>query len=185
LITVPLLARLLGSGFAPHATQFKASWALAIVASSHIFVHVQSVTNTPRAIKGIVSLVGSTGGNDADKNTVRALGNIVGKSSIFHDLLLERGVVTAMLNVASQIDVLMTLRRNIAWTISRLFTSSFTKPPLATIAAAIPFLSKVSQSPDDALANTGMPPLRSITSGSDCDGISAVIEHGASTSIWK
>jgi hypothetical protein len=110
------------------------------------------------------------------------LSKIARKSSIFHDLLLESGVVTVMLNVASQIDLPMTLLRNVAWTISQL---CFPKPTLATIAAAIPFLIKMSQSPDDALANAGMQPLRSITGGGDCDGISAVIEHCASTSIWK
>jgi hypothetical protein len=54
-----------------------------------------------------------------------------------------------------------------------------TKPPLATIAAAIPLLIEVSQSSHLATANTGMQGLRTITSGGDCDGISAVIEHGA------
>jgi hypothetical protein len=142
---VPLLARLLGSGAAPHATQFEAAWALAIVASSHI--SVQCVTNTPEAIKGIVSLLGFTGRHDACEIAVQALGNIVVDSSVFRDFLLESGVVAAMLNVASRTDIPMSLRRNVAWTIWLLCSS---KPPLATIAAAIPFLIEVSRSPDDA-----------------------------------
>jgi hypothetical protein len=174
---VPLLARLLGSGAAPHATQFEAAWALAIVASSHTSVNVQCVTNTPGAIKGIVSLVGSTGGNDAGKNALSALRNIATKSSVLRDVLLESGVVAAMLNVASRTNNRKSLRRSVAWTISQL---CFPKPPLAAVAPAIPFLIEVSQSPDDYYAaNAGMLPLRVITGGGDCDGISAVIEHGA------
>jgi hypothetical protein len=38
---LPLLARLLESGAAPHATQFEAAWALAIVASSNKSPHVR------------------------------------------------------------------------------------------------------------------------------------------------
>jgi hypothetical protein len=98
--TVPLLARLLGSGAAPHATQFEAAWALAIVASWDT-AYVQRVAYAPEAIKGIVSLLGSTGRHDACEHAVQALGNIAGKSSIYRDLLLESGVVAAMLNVAS------------------------------------------------------------------------------------
>jgi hypothetical protein len=46
-----------------------------------------------------------------------------------------------------------------------------TKPPLATIAAAIPFLIEVSRSSDDFyVASAGMQGLLSITSGGDCDG---------------
>jgi hypothetical protein len=44
--------------------------------------HVQCVANTPGAIKGIVSLVGSTDHHDACEHAVRALGNIAGKSSL-------------------------------------------------------------------------------------------------------
>jgi hypothetical protein len=171
--TVPLLARLLGNETAPHATQFEAAWGLAIVAA---WDTVPCVASAPGAIKGIVSLLGSTGHQEACGHAVRALGNIAGESSAFRDLLLESGVVAAMVNVASRTDIPMSLRCNVAWTISQLL---FPKPPLATIAAAIPFLIEMSQSSDDALATTGMQPLRSITSGGDCDGISAVIEHGA------
>jgi hypothetical protein len=144
---VPLLARLLGSGAAPHATQFEAAWALAIVASSAPQIHV--LRTTPGAIKGIVSLLGSTDHHDACEHAVRALGNIAGESSVFRDLLLESGVVAAMVNVASRTDIPMSLRRNVAWTISQLCS---TKPPLATIAAAIPFLIEMSQSSDDGYA---------------------------------
>jgi hypothetical protein len=87
-----------------------------------------------------------------------------------------------MLNVVSQTDIPMSLRINVAWTISQL---CFPKPPLAAIAAAIPFLIEMSQSPDDNFADTGMQGLRSITSGGDCDGISAVIEHGALPVIMR
>jgi hypothetical protein len=179
---VPLLARLLGSGSAPHATQFEAAWALAIVASSRASVHVQCVTNTPGAIKGIVSLVGSTGGNDAGKNAFRALRNIARTSSLLRDLVFENGAVAAILKVASRANNRMSLRRNVARTISHL---CFPKPPLAGIALAIPFLIEVSQSPDDYYAAKAMQPLRSITSGGDCDGISAVIEHGALPVIMR
>jgi hypothetical protein len=76
----------------------------------------------------------------------------------------------------------MSLRRNVVWMMSQLFCS---KPPLHTIAAAIPSLIAMSQSSDDDFANTGMQELRSITSGGDCDGISAVIEHGALPVIMR
>jgi hypothetical protein len=177
---VPLLARLLGNGAAPHATQFEAAWALAIVASSYFSVHVQCVANTPGAVKGIVSLVGSTGHHDACEHAVRALGNIAAESSAFRDLLLESGVVAAMLNVASQTDVPMSPRHNFVRTIAQV---CFLKPPLATIAAAIPFLIEMSQSPADCYE--AMRGLRSITGGGDCDGISAVIEHGALPVIMR
>jgi hypothetical protein len=176
---VPLLARLLGSGAAPQATQFEAAWALAIVASWNT---VPCVANTPGAIKGIVSLLGSTDRHDACGHAVEALANIAGESSVYRDLLLESGVVTAMVNVVSQTDIPMSLRRNVAWTMSLLCSS---RPPLATIAAAIPFLIEVSQSSDDDSPNAGMQGLRSITSGGDCDGISAVIEHGALPVIMR
>jgi hypothetical protein len=179
--TVPLLARLLGSGTAFPATQLEAAWVLAIVAAWDA-VHVPCVANTPEAVKGIIRLVGSTGRHDACEHAVRALGNIAGESSIFRDLLLEHGVVTAMLNVASRTNVPVLLRLNVTWTISQLL---YPKPPLATIAAAIPFLIEMSQSPDDDYANTGMRGLLSITSDGDCDGISAVIEHGALPVIMR
>jgi hypothetical protein len=184
---VPLLARLLGSGSAPQATQFEAAWALAIVASCFTLAqvpstHLQCVANAPGAVKGIVSLLSFTDHHDACGHAVQALGNIAGKSSIFRDLLLESGAVAAMLNVASRTDIPVTLRQKVAWTISLLCS---TKPPLATIAAAIPFLIEMSQSPDDDFANTGMQALQSITSGGDCDGISAVIEPGALPSIMR
>jgi hypothetical protein len=70
----------------------------------------------------------------------------------------------------------LSLRLNVTMTISQLCCS---KPPLDTIAVAIPFLIEASQSRDDAFASKGMRALLSITSGGDCDGISAVIEHGA------
>jgi hypothetical protein len=179
---VPLLAWLLESGAAPHATQFEAAWALALVASWDT-VHVPCVANEPGAVKGIVSLVGFTDRHDACEHAVRALGNIAGESSVFRDLLLESGVVVAILNVASQTDLPESLRSNIVWTISQLCSN---RPPLAIIAAAIPFLIEMSQSPDDALtATTGVQGLRSITSGGDCDGISAVIEHGALPVIMR
>jgi hypothetical protein len=178
---VPLLAQLLGSGAAPHATQFEAAWALAIVASSPTSVHVQCVTNEPRAIQGIVSLLGSTDHHGTCGHAFLALGNIA-RNPLFRDLLLESGVVAAILDVVSRTDFLMSLRRSVAWTISQLFC---TKPPLTTIAAAIPFLIEMSQSPDDNFTNTGMRGLRSITSGGDCDGISAVIEHGALQVIMR
>jgi hypothetical protein len=44
-------------------------------------VHVRCVANTPGAVKGIVSLVGSTDHHDACEHAVRALGNIVEESS--------------------------------------------------------------------------------------------------------
>jgi hypothetical protein len=181
---VPLLARLLGSGAAPHATQFEAAWALAIIACSYTSVHVQCVANEPGAVKGIVSLVGSTGRHNACEDAVRALGNIAKNSSIYRDLLLESGVVAAMLNVASRTSIPMSVRLNVARTISLLCSS---KPPLATIAAAIPFLIEMSQSPDAGYAKTGTRGLLSITSGSDGDrdGISAVIEHGALPVIMR
>jgi hypothetical protein len=124
---VPLLARLLGSGAAPHATQFEAAWALAIVASSST-THVQCVANTPGAIKGIVSLLGSTGHHDACgyEHAVRALDNIAGESRAFRDLLLESGVVAAMVNVASRTNLPKSLRRNVAWTISQLMLQQAT-----------------------------------------------------------
>jgi hypothetical protein len=181
--TMPLLARQLGSGGASHAAQFEAAWVLAIVASSGKSTLVQRVANEPGAIKGIVSLLGSTGHHDACEHAVQALGNIAGQSSAFRDLLLESGVVAAMVNVAYQTDLPKSLRRNAAWTISRLCSS---KPPLAPIAAAIPFLIDVSLSSDDFYAaNAGMRALRSITIGGDCDGISAVIEHGALPAIMR
>jgi uncharacterized protein (UPF0147 family) len=205
---VPLLARLLGSGAAPHATQFEAAWALAMVASSGKSTHVQCVANTPGAIKGIVSLLGSTDHHDACEHAVGALSNIAGKSSNIHetlsdirdlllgisspgigkssvvrDLLLESGVVAAMANVASQTDLPKSLRRDAAWTISHLCSSK--RPPVATIAAAIPFLIEMSQSPDDDFVNSGMQGLRSITSVHDRFGISAVIEHGALPVIMR
>jgi hypothetical protein len=181
---VPLLAWLLGSGTAPHATQFEAAWVLAIVAASNKSTHVQCVANEPGAIQGIVSLFGFADHHDAWEHAVQALGSIAGKSSIARDLLLESGVIAAILNVVSQTDLPMSLRRIVAGTISQLFC---TKPPLATIAAAIPFLIEVSQSPDDgyATASAGMQGLLSITSGGDCDGISAVIEHGALPAILR
>jgi hypothetical protein len=181
---VPLLARLLESGAAPHATQFDAAWALAIVASSSESTHVQRVVaNTPGAVKGLVSLLGSTDHHDGCGHAALALGNIAGKSSVVRDLLLESGVVAAMVNVASQTDLPMSLRRNIVWTISHL---CFPKPPLATIAAAIPFLIAVSQSSNDLYAaNPAMRGLFCITSDGDCDGISAVIEHGALPVIMR
>jgi predicted transcriptional regulator with HTH domain len=54
---VPLLARLLGSGAAPQATQFDAAWALAIVAAWDHYpsVHVRCVASAPGAVKGIVN----------------------------------------------------------------------------------------------------------------------------------
>jgi hypothetical protein len=110
------------------------------------------------------------------------LGNIAGELIIYRDLLLESGAVAAVVKVGSQTDIPMSLRLNVAWTISLLCS---TKPPLATIAAAIPFLIEVSQSPDDGYANTGMRGLLSITSDGDCDGISAVIEHGALAVIMR
>jgi uncharacterized protein (UPF0147 family) len=179
--TVPLLVRLLGSGSAPHATQFEAAWALAIVASCFTSAH-RVVASTPGAIKGIVSLVGSTDHHDACEHAVRALGHIAGESSIVRDLVLESGVVATMLNVASQTDIPKSLRRNVALAISQLFSS---KLPLAITATAIPFLIEVSQSSDDGYAKTGMRGLLSITSDGDCDGISAVIEHGALPVIMR
>jgi hypothetical protein len=183
---VPLLARLLGSGVAPRA-KFEAAWALAIVASCFtltrvLHTHVQCVANTPGAIKGIVSLLGSTGRHDACYDAVQALGNIAGVSSAFRDLLFESGVVAAMVNVVSRINVPKMLRRSVAWTISQL---CFPKTPLATIAAAIPFLIEMSRSPDGGFPDIGMQGLLSITSGGDCDGISAVIEHGALPVIMR
>jgi hypothetical protein len=178
---VPLLARLLGSGSAPHATQFEAAWALAIVAAWDT-VHVPCVANEPGAIKGIVSLLGSTDHHDACEHAVQALGNIAGESSAFRDLILESGVVAAMLKVASRTNIPVALRHNIDWTISRL---CFPKPPLATIAAAIPFLIEMSQSPDDDFAHAGLQGLFYITDDGDCDGISAVIEHGALPVIMR
>jgi hypothetical protein len=179
---VPLLARLLGNGAAPHAMRLEAAWALANVATWDT-VHVPRVANEPGAIKGIVSLVVFTGHHDACEHAVWALGNIAAESSAFRDLLLESGVVAAMVNVASRIGLPKSLRRSVAWTISQLFC---TKPPLATIAAAIPFLIEMSQSPDDGYAaNAAMRGLLSITSGGDCDGISAVIEHGALPVIMR
>jgi hypothetical protein len=179
---VPLLARLLGSGAAPHA-QYEAAWVLAIVASSHKSRHMQCVANTPGAVKGIVRLLGSKGRHDACGHAAQALLNIARASSIARDFLLESGVVAAMVNVASQTDSRISLRINVARTISQL---CFPKPPLATIAAAIPFLIEMSQSPDDTLtANAGMRGLLSVTSGGDCDGISAVIEHGALQVIMR
>jgi hypothetical protein len=86
------------------------------------------------------------------------------------------------LNVTSQTDIPVSLRRNVAWMISQLCSS---KPPLATIAAAIPFLIEMSQSPDTGDAKSGMRGLLHITSGGDCDGISAVIEHGALRVIMR
>jgi hypothetical protein len=174
---VPLLARLLASGSAPHATQFEAAWALAIVAA---WDAVPCVVSAPGALKGIVTLLGSTGHHNACEHAVRALGNIAGESSAFRDRLLESGVVAAMMNVASRTNIPNSLRRNVAWTISQLFC---TKPPLATIAAAIPFLIEMSQSPDCGYADTAMRGLLSITDDGDCDGISAVIEHGALPAI--
>jgi hypothetical protein len=179
---VPLLARLLGSGVASHATQFEAAWTLAIVASSHTSVNLQCVMNTPGAIKGIVSLVDSTDHHDACEHAVRALGNIARKSNVLCDLLLESDAVAAMVNVASRTDFPFSLHRSVAWTISTLFC---TKPPLTVIAAAIPFLVVMSQSPHDDFAATGMEGLRSITSGGDCDGIAAVIAHGALPVIMR
>jgi hypothetical protein len=82
----------------------------------------------------------------------------------------------------SQTDIPMSLRSNVASTISQLCS---TKPPLATIAAAIPFLIEMSQSPDAGYANAGRLGLRSITGDGDCDGISAVIEHGALPVIMR
>jgi hypothetical protein len=176
---VPLLARLLKSGAAPHATQFEAAWALAIIASWDT-AYVQRVAYAPEAIKGILSLVGSTGRLRACEHAVQALRTIAGKSSVYRDVLLESGAVAAMLNVASLTNVPMSLRHDVAWTILRLCS---TKPPLAAIAAAIPFLIEMSQSPYDGYA--AMQGLLSITSGGDCDGISAVIEHGALPVIMR
>jgi hypothetical protein len=180
---VPLLARLLGSGAASHATQFEAAWALAIIAVSRTLVHVQCVANTPGAIEGIVSLLGSTDHHDACLDAVQALGNIAEKSSVFRDFLLESGAVATMVNVASRTDsISVWLRFNVAWTISQLCSS---RPPLATIAAAIPLLIKMSRSSLEDFADTGLRGVRSITSGGDCDGISAVIEHGALPVIMR
>jgi hypothetical protein len=173
---MPLLARLLGNGAAPHATQFEAVWALASVAYLGISRHVQHVANTPGAVKGIVDFVGSTDRHDACEHAVRALGNIAGESNIFRDQLLESGVLAATLKVASQTNVPLSLRLNVALTISQLCRS---KPPLGTIAVAIPFLIEASQSRDHAFACKGVRALLSIMSGGDCDGISAVIDHGA------
>jgi hypothetical protein len=178
---VPLLARLLGSGSAPHATQFEAAWALAIVVASSKSTHVQCVANTPGAIKGIVSLLGSTNHLDACEHAVEASSNIA-ELSVYRDLLLESGVVAAMLHVASRTDIPMSLRRIVAWTIAQLCSS---QSPLATIAAAIPFLIEISQSSDDAFARAGMQSLVCITRGGDCDAISAVIEHGALPAIMR
>jgi hypothetical protein len=178
---VPLLVRLLETEAAPHAARFEAAWALAI-ASCFTSVH-RVVASTPGAIKGIVSLVSSTDHHDACEHAVRALSNIAEESDIYRDLLLESGVVAAMLNVASQTDIPKSLRRNVALTISQLFC---TEPPLATIAAAIPFLIEVSQSSNDVhAASAGMRGLLSITSDGDGDGISAVIEHGALPVIMR
>jgi hypothetical protein len=182
----PLLARLLRSGAAPHATQFEAAWALAIVVSRVVhapFIILHWVASAPGAIQGIVSLLGFTDHHDACQHAVRALDNIAGRSSIARDLLLESGAVAAMVKVASQTDIPMSLRGKVASTISLL---CIPKPPLATIAAAIPFLIEVSQSPDSYVtASAGMQGLQSITSGGDCDGISAVIEHGALPVIMR
>jgi hypothetical protein len=130
-----------------------------------------------------VRLAGFTRRYDACEYAVLALGNIARKSSIYRDLLLESGVVAAILKVVSQTDIPMSLRGKVGRTISHL---CFPKPPLATIAAAIPFLIEVSQSSDDGYAaNAGMLGLRSITSDGDCDGIPAVIEHGALPVIMR
>jgi hypothetical protein len=130
-----------------------------------------------------VRLAGFTRRYDACEYAVLALGNIARKSSIYRGRLLESGVVAAILKVVSQTDIPMSLRGKVGRTISHL---CFPKPPLATIAAAIPFLIEVSQSSDDGYAaNAGMLGLRSITSDGDCDGIPAVIEHGALPVIMR
>jgi hypothetical protein len=178
---VPLLARLRGSGAAPHAMRLEAAWALAAVAASSRSTHVQCVANAPGALQGIVSLLGSTGRHDTCEHALQALGSIAGKSSVYRDLLLESGAVTTMLNIASRTDIPKSLQRSVAWTISYLCCG---KPPLATIAAAIPFLIEVSRSSDDGFVST-MRGLRSITSNGDCEGISAVIEHGALQVIMR
>jgi hypothetical protein len=72
---VPMLARLLGRGAAPDATQFEAAWALSIIVSRVVrypSMHVPCVASAPGAVKGIVSLLCSTDHRDAYGHAVQA-----------------------------------------------------------------------------------------------------------------
>jgi hypothetical protein len=181
---VPLLAALLRNDIAPPATQFDAARALAdMVVQPASYEQITYVAHSEGVIPGIVELLGSTEHEDVTEKAVFAVGNIAVVSTTFRDLLLERGVLEKLLDLAFCPKTSMPQRRTAARIIA-LCCRGKPSPPLSATAAAIPRIVKLIDSADAETAYEAIHATAYICSGGN-NRITAAIEHGALPAIFR
>lgn len=150
--------------------QFEAAWTLTNVASGDT-KFTQAVVNA-NALPSLISLLDSPY-EDVKEQTVWALGNIAGDCIALRDLVIQHGIVDAILRNLNPTQQRIGTLRNMAWTLSNVCRGKPAAPP-SIIWRIIPALTSLLQNDDDDVLSDSLWGLCYITDGSN-EQVDAVV----------